>query len=339
MAASREIVYDTLNFKRPERVPRHLWVLSWAKINFPEALEKIRTDFPDDLAGAPGYYRNQPPTQGHPEEPGEYIDEWGCRFINHSRGHIGEVKEPLVKADDWSDWKDLRFPEELLSINTEQINRFCRNTDKFVLSGRTPRPFERLQFLRTSELLYMDLADIPPEMTAFMNKLHSFYCELLEKWAATEVDGLAFMDDWGSQNTLLINPKLWRQVFKPFYRDYIDIAHKNGKKIFMHSDGHILDIIPDLCELGLDALNSQIFCMGIENLEQFRGKICFWGEMDRQYMLTEASPDQVIEAVGRIGGTLWKDGGCIAQCEFGPGAKPENVRAVFEGWERFSRSL
>ena len=33
-----------------------------------------------------------------------------------------------------------------------------------------------------------------------------------------------------------------------------DWAKKNGKKIFMHSDGYIIDIIPDLIELGLDAV-------------------------------------------------------------------------------------
>lgn len=29
---------------------------------------------------------------------------------------------------------------------------------------------------------------------------------------------------------------------------------------------------------------------------------------------------------------LWRDGGCIAQCEFGPGAAPENVYMVFRAW-------
>ena len=86
-----------------------------------------------------------------------------------------------------------------------------------------------------------------------------------------------FMDDWGLQKGLLMNPALWVEIFKPLYKDFIDIAHKNNKKIFMHSDGYILDIIPHLIELGLDAVNSQVFCMGLENLKQFKGKITFWG--------------------------------------------------------------
>lgn len=88
-----------------------------------------------------------------------------------------------------------------------------------------------------------------------------------------------------------------------------------------------------LIDLGLDAVNSQLFCMGLENLEQFRGKITFWGEIDRQHLLPEGTPADIDRAVETVYKTLWKDGGCIAQCEFGPGAKPENVYQVFKAWE------
>ena len=77
-----------------------------------------------------------------------------------------------------------------------------------------------------------------------------------------------FMDDWGSQNSLLINPATWDKYFRPFYQEFIDIAHRNGKDIFMHSDGNTLLIYPKLIEMGLDAFNSQIFCMGLDNLEK-----------------------------------------------------------------------
>ena len=71
----------------------------------------------------------------------------------------------------------------------------------------------------------------------------------------------------------------------PLYRDYIEIAHGRARKIFMHSDGHTLAIYPDLLELGLDAINSQPFCMGVEHLAPYAGRITFWGEIDRQHLL------------------------------------------------------
>ncbi|MEN8255152.1 MAG: uroporphyrinogen decarboxylase family protein, partial [Verrucomicrobiota bacterium] len=154
-------------------------------------------------------------------------------------------------------------------------------------------------------------------------------------WATTDVDTLFFMDDWGAQNSLLIAPEMWRKVFKPLYKEYIDIAHDNGKKVFMHSDGNILDIIPDLIELGLDALNSQLFCMGIEEMgRRFKGQIAFWGEIDRQHILPNGTKEDVEKAVSSLKDALYADGGVIAQCEFGPGARPENVHTVFETWNK-----
>ena len=102
----------------------------------------------------------------------------------------------------------------------------------------------------------------------------------------------------------------------------------------MHSDGNILRIIPRLIDLGLDAVNSQLFCMGVENLAPYRGKITFWGEIDRQHLLPEGSEADIDRAVAQVYRTLWQDGGCIAQCEFGPGAKPENVYRVYRAWEQ-----
>jgi hypothetical protein len=104
----------------------------------------------------------------------------------------------------------------------------------------------------------------------------------------------------------------------------------------MHSDGYILDILPDLIELGLDAINAQIFCMGVEKLgARCKGKITFWGEIDRQYLLPYGTAEEVISAVKSVHKTLYENGGVIAQCEFGPGAKPDNVYLVFETWSNY----
>jgi uroporphyrinogen-III decarboxylase len=129
---------------------------------------------------------------------------------------------------------------------------------------------------------------------------------------------------------------LWRELFKPLYRDYIEIAHRAGKRAFMHSDGYILPILQDLVDLGLDALNSQIFCMGTEALSAFRGRITFWGEIDRQHLLAVAPVAEVEAAVLDVADRLASRGGVIAQCEFGPGARPENVEAVFRAWDAWS---
>ena len=282
---------------------------------------------------APAEYDIPPKTTGDQCVIGTYIDEWGCTFENRQNGIIGEVKEPLLKQ--WEDVDIVKPPREMLTFDRDAVNRFCKSSDEFVLGNCCPRPFERLQFIRSTVNTFYDLFDRPNEFTVLLDRIHSFYMEELELWAQTDVDGLMFMDDWGAQQSLLISPDMWRELFKPLYRDYINCAHDHGKYCFMHSDGYIIDIIPDLIDLGLDAINSQIFCMGVDKLgERFRGKITFWGEIDRQHILPYATVPEVVEAVRTVRNALYEDGGVIAQCEFGPGAKPENVYAVFDTWSK-----
>lgn len=330
MMTSKELVKKTLHFQSPERIPRQLWALPWADIYHKEALQKINKDFPADIITSPGYQSSLPHTEGDPYALGFSKDEWGCVFENRQAGIIGEVKEPVLK--DLKDVKDLRTPDELFSIDIQKINAFCKGNDHFVMGGCCPRPFERMQFLRKTENLYLDLAMQTDELFILIEKVHSFYKQELELWALTDVDALMFMDDWGSQRALLISPSLWRQLFKPLYMEYIDIAHQHGKSIFMHSDGNILQIIPDLIEIGVDAVNSQLFCMGIDRLAPYKGKITFWGEIDRQHLLPHGTREEIQKAVHLVKNTLYDKGGIIAQCEFGPGGNPDNVRTVFETW-------
>ncbi len=335
---SRELVKATLDFQnKTERAPREIWTLPWAYMFDRENIERIINKYEWDIAKPQVIYKQSSSVScGDPNAKGEFIDAWGCKFLNIYDGVMGEVKEPLVTDDDWSDTSKIVFPEEWLSFDIEQVNRECAKSDKYMLASVNPRFFERLQFIRGTENLYVDLLLQPEGMLEFMKKLHDFNCRLLTKWAQTDVDALEFMDDWGSQESLLINPALWRELFKPFYKDYIDIAHAHGKKIFMHSDGYILDIIPDLIEIGLDVINCQIFCMGPEKLSQFKGKLAFRGEICRQQIIPFGTPDEVKAAVTSVYENLWENGGCIAQCEYGTGAKGENIDLIYKQWDELT---
>jgi hypothetical protein len=123
-------------------------------------------------------------------------------------------------------------------------------------------------------------------------------------------------------------------MFKPLYKQYCDLIHAAGKFAFLHSDGHIAAIIEDLVEVGFDAVNSQLFCMDIEDIgRKFKGRITFWGELDRQYVLPFGKPEEVKEAVRRVRRALdTGQGGVIAQMQFGKYDPKENIEAAFEAW-------
>ena len=77
--------------------------------------------------------------------------------------------------------------------------------------------------------------------------------------------------------------------------------------------------------------------MSIKNLKQFKGKITFWGEIDRQSLLTRGSVRDITAAVSCVYDNLYADGGCIAQCEIGSDSRFENVAEVYACWDKLTR--
>jgi len=280
-------------------------------------------------------------TGGILNKKGSYTDLWGCKWFALEDGVCGEVKyHPL---EDWSKLDSFKPPMDYLrKLDLSMVDSHCANTDKFVFPAwEPPMPniFERLQHLRGTENLFMDFAYGDSRLFKLMDILNEYYIPLLEKWAKTDVDALHIADDWGSQNSLLISPEMWREYFKPIYTSYVNIAKSHGKFCLMHSDGYIEAILPDLIEIGVNSINSQIFCMDIEKLAAlYHHKITFWGEIDRQYIQVFGTPDEMRAAVRRLAEAFFQYGftGFVAQCCYTKGALQANQDAEFDEWQRMN---
>lgn len=334
---SRERVRRALTFQNPDRAPRDLWWLPGVEMFRRAELESILDRYPLDFTFPDFEYGPSERARGRPYVVGTYVDEWGCPRTTVIPGVAGEVKEPPLA--DWSALKRFRPPWEILEkADFSRVNASCAATDKFVKAGKgfgtTIRPFERMQFLRGTENLLMDLAWGVSEVFRLRDMVHEFFMKELELWTRTDVDCVPIMDDWGGQHQPLISPAMWREYFKPLYADYCRVAHEAEKFIFFHSDGNIFELIPEFVELGVDALNAQLFCMDIEEIgARFQGQITFWGEIDRQKILPFGTPEDVRAAVHRVRAALDNGrGGLIAQCEWGNDVPQENIAAVFEAW-------
>jgi hypothetical protein len=305
---------------------------------------------PDDISGASvggfGSLREASPTtvcafrygkseraRGTPYYVGTYIDDWGVPFQCGEDGIVGEVKNPPIT--DWGKLDHFSPPWEVLEgADWDQANRVCEATDRFVLTPWHVDPFERMQFLRGSQQLYIDLGYGSAQALRLRDMVHDFFLKEIELWCKTDVDGVRFADDWGAQRGPLISPKMWRELFKPLYVDYCQLIRAAGKFVFYHTDGDITAIFSDFVEMGVDAINSQLFIMDIEDLaRKYKGQITFWGELDRQRILPFGTPDEVRQSVRRVRQALdTGEGGVIAQLEWGKLDPCENIEAAFEAW-------
>jgi hypothetical protein len=113
-------------------------------------------------------------------------------------------------------------------------------------------------------------------------------------------DAVMFAEDWGTQDRLLVSPRMWRELFRPDFAVLCEAAHRNGLTVWMHSCGYIYDIINDLIECGISVLQlDQPGLFGVDRLAaEFGGRVTFWSPVDIQQVLPTGDAAR-IEAFAR----------------------------------------
>jgi uroporphyrinogen decarboxylase len=178
--------------------------------------------------------------------------------------------------------------------------------------------FIDLWFLRGLDKLLLDFIERPDFVKAMIDKVMAFRIEHVKRILAVakgRADILQLADDYGSQNGLMISPKMWREFFYHPIKTLVDMAHEAGLKFFLHCDGSSREIIPDFIELGIDILNPiQPHCVGMDPNElkrEFGDKLCFHGAVDTQNTLPFGTREEVVAEVKERVEVLGKGGGYI----------------------------
>jgi len=136
----------------------------------------------------------------------------------------------------------------------------------------------------------------------------------------------------------MVKPSFWREFFKPRYREMFKLVHDHGAYVHFHSDGYIMDIIPDLAEIGVDVINPQFSCFRLEELaEAVNDKMCVSSDIDRQHVLPRGKPQEVeayvknvVELFGHGG-----RGGLFCRGEINIDVPLENVEAMYKAFKKY----
>lgn len=326
---SRERVFRAVEFGGPDRIPLSYNLSPGCKLRHAGALAELRARFPSDFAET-GFVEFEGYTQrvDVPER-----DAWGVVWLRANDDYMGQaVEHPLA---DLASLETYQFPDPLRVGDWSRVPEALRRNDgrRYVLvDGDTL--FQRLFYLRGFENLMLDIHYELPELLFVRDQIASYMLRKLEKWCEHDIDGVRFRDDWGSQCSLLVHPEKWRRLFLPVYRRLFDAVHAAGKHVWFHSDGNILQIMPDLLALGADALNPQAAVVGMEDLARdYAGRVCFLGEVDRQSVMPLATPAEAAAYTHYVAAALGTArGGLIGHTFVGPDVPLANVEAI---WQAF----
>jgi len=292
--------------------------------------------------------RLSPPTP----EPGTLVDIWGVTWKQQpfsENGYYWEIaRNPLADsavADlDHYAWPDpldpgftsgLRAEAEVLFTNTEYAIEASSGFYSF---------WELACNLRGLAQLLTDLVVNRRFVEALMEKVLEINLAGTERFlqeVGPYVQIYRTADDLATQSGLLMSLEMYRSRLKPYHRKYFDFVKSHtSAAILYHSCGNMMNLIDDLAEIGVDAINPvQVSALPdtARLKSQFGEKITFWGGIDTQRVLPCGSVGDVTAEVRRRIHDLAPGGGFVLSAVHSIQADvpPENILAMAEAARRY----
>jgi uroporphyrinogen decarboxylase len=283
-----------------------------------------------------------------------FKDEWGIAWRKPKQGGLYfDIKESPLKQIDWDEivsypWPNPIDPNRLTGLKDRIQHLHDDGEYAIVLSGITGGgAMEVSAWLSGFENFFSTMLIDPKAADALLDKILEiklgFWQSILPS-VKDFVQVISESEDLGMQDRLLVSPATFKQHIKPRLRQLITGIKKIAPdvKVFLHSDGAILEILPDLIEIGVDILNPvQVSAKGMGDTallkREFGKDLVFWGGIDTQKVLPFSSPKEVEEEVKRRLDDLAPGGGYVMatvhNIQFN--TPPENVLAMFRAWQKF----
>lgn len=275
------------------------------------------------------------------EKEGYSRDLYGALWREDRRPFHLEKPALDVPSFDGYQWPK---PEEFFADDEglAKARQFCEEhkDEHFLTASLSWGLFESSWGIRGFENALMDVAAEPDFFEELLDRLTDQFMAYLEFTCRNlpDVDALMFGDDWGNQRGVLVGPERWRAMFKPRYARLYEAAHAHGKIVMSHCCGSVVDIMPDVIEIGLDVLESvQPEARGMNPYElkkKWGDKITFFGCLGSQSTIPFGTPAEIHAEVNRLRTEMGRGGGYIMAPakSLQPGTSLENAIAVVEAF-------
>ncbi len=343
--SERENFLRNARFRGPEWIPisAHLSGALWLELR--EELEDVLARHPVLFPGFEKGRRDYYELDRRHRKDESFRDAWGCLWENALDGVVGQVLEhPLA---DWSAFDGFKAPDPLttddhLSPPDWDARRASLGKAKAegrLASGGLPHGyfFMRLYYLRGFENLMLDFGLREPRLKELIQMLLAHNRIKVEKWLAVGPDVMHFPEDLGTQTASMVSPRTFAEYCTPVYRELMRPCRERGVLVHMHSDGHITELADELFDAGVDIINPQDLCNGIDDIKRtMKGRFCIDLDVDRQKVVPFGTPQEIKELIEMEVRELGSpEGGLSMIVGVYPPTSPENVDALISAFEEF----
>ncbi len=334
---SRERVRAAMDFRPVDIAPLQYF---YAPVGYYEHGEKLNDLF-QTLPGDFEPFSRQPIPRPEPEAyeaDGSYHaferDEWGTLRERRIFGVWGIPCEyPL---DDLSRIDSFRPPEKP-ALSGPEFDQLCDKTREHKKQcyklHHTGSLLEQMCALRRDADVLCDIALDEPDIHRLADMIVDRSAAEVQLAIKTGADGIAFGDDYGTERGLLLSPEMWRGFFKPRLAALFKPATEAGLDVLFHSCGKVMELLPDLREVGATAIWPQLPAF---NMAELAARCRELGlavavHTDRANIMTYGKPREVRDLVKREYETFrMGDGGSWFYVEADNGFPFENLEALVE---------
>lgn len=266
------------------------------------------------------------------------LSEWGYVWHSLSDGTMGQPVSAIINSDE--DFDRYRLPEINEDVRFAGLADFMAGAaEHYRLAMYVINGFTTYTFLRGFENALIDFSLRKPRAIKLLKEIFEFEKELMRCCKRKGFHGFHIGDDWGTQQGLIISPKMWDEIFAPLYKDLIDEAHKQGMHIWFHSCGNVTHLATRLHDIGVDVLNiAQPNVVDIEHVSKsLKGKQCFLIPISYQTTSISGTQQQIYaDAKMLYNAFSAQSGGFIGYVEeYGcMGMSEENYKACREAFAR-----
>jgi uroporphyrinogen decarboxylase len=246
-------------------------------------------------------------------------DRWGVRWDYRLAEYLPMVADHPIK--DPEDLDRFQPPEPIFRAKASTLEMMeTLDREAVLLMGFHPTIlFERAWFLMGMENLLVAMITDRARVKRLFGQIIDFQVAIAQQYVQCDIDGVFVGDDYGTQQAMMMSPRLWRELIKPELARLIAVYRSAGKWVKFHSCGHITEVVDDLIEIGVNIINP---CQARANDlaewgRRFGGRIVFEGGVDTQYTMMLGTPEEVAAEcrlrIGQLGGDprggllLWAD--------------------------------
>jgi uroporphyrinogen decarboxylase len=338
-----------LDVRTPDR-----YIYDWPELGSAALDESVLERLHGDARGVLDRFPAQVYTRNRSRPPhAPCIDDWGSGQVEVEPGQWYPGIHPMSEASTLDDierypWPDMNDPSRVAHVRQQARRLAEENRYAIIATPWLLFPLERAFAMQGMDRFLLNLALHPDFARALLLKIAGLCKQLMGHFLqelGEDVDIIKIGDDLGTQDRLLISPRMYRQVLKPIHADYIAfIKERTRAKVFFHTDGDVFDLLDDFVEIGIDILNPIQTSAGrmadLAELKRRYGRdLVFCGALDTQHILPNGSPDDVRREVRRVIDVLGPGGGYMLASvhTIMDEVPPENILAMVDEASEYGR--